>query len=74
MGAIHIVLFFSYLAWALYGVGLVVACFECGIEYQSGRGSIKDIPCRYPSLLGKSFLRKPGIVSGIIDGLAECVQ
>lgn len=37
-----IVLFFSYLAWALYGVGLVVACFECGIEYQSGRGSIKD--------------------------------
>ncbi|MEG0824453.1 MAG: DUF6045 family protein [Oscillospiraceae bacterium] len=37
-----VVLFFSYLAWALYGVGLVVACFECGIEYQSGRGSIKD--------------------------------
>ena len=37
-----IVLFFSYLAWALYGIGLVVACFECGIEYQSGRGSIKD--------------------------------
>ena len=24
-----IVLFFSYLAWALYGTGLVVACFEC---------------------------------------------
>ena len=37
-----IVLFFSYLAWALYGTGLVVAAFECGIEYQSGRGSIKD--------------------------------
>jgi len=37
-----IVLFFSYLAWALYGVGLVVAAFECGIESQSGRGSIKD--------------------------------
>jgi len=37
-----IVLFFSYLAWALYGVGLVVTAFECGIEYQSGRGSIKD--------------------------------
>ena len=32
-----IVLFFSYLAWALYGTGLVVACFECGIEYSSGR-------------------------------------
>lgn len=37
-----IVLFFSYLAWVLYGVGLVVACFECAIEYQSGRGSIRD--------------------------------
>lgn len=37
-----IVLFFSYLAWALYGVGLVVACFECAIDYQSGRGSIRD--------------------------------
>ena len=37
-----IVLFFSYFGWALYGVGLVVSVFECGIEYQSGRGSIKD--------------------------------
>jgi hypothetical protein len=37
-----IVLFFVYLAWALYGIGLVVSAFECGIEYQSGRGSIKD--------------------------------
>ncbi len=37
-----IVLFFSYLAWALYGTGLVVACFECGFEYSSGRGNIKE--------------------------------
>lgn len=37
-----IVLFFVYLAWALYGTGLVVSVFECGIEYQSGRGSVKD--------------------------------
>ena len=37
-----IVLFFSYLAWALYGTGLVVACFECGIEYSSGRGNLKE--------------------------------
>lgn len=37
-----IVLFFVYLAWALYGIGLVVSVFECGIEYQSGRGSVKD--------------------------------
>ena len=37
-----IVLFFSYLAWALYGTGLVVACLECGIEYSSGRGNIRE--------------------------------
>ena len=37
-----IVLFFSYLACALYGTGLVVACFECGIEYSSGRGNIRE--------------------------------
>lgn len=37
-----IVLFFSYLAWALYVTGIVVAAFECGIEYQNGRGSIRD--------------------------------
>lgn len=37
-----IVLFFSYLAWTLYVTGLVVSAFETGIEYQNGRGSIKD--------------------------------
>lgn len=37
-----VVLFFSYLAWALYLVGLIVAIFECAIDYQSGRGNIKD--------------------------------
>jgi hypothetical protein len=37
-----IVLFFSYLAWALYVTGLVVACFECGVEYSSGRGNIQE--------------------------------
>lgn len=37
-----IVLFFVYLAWALYVTGLVVSVFECAIEYQSGRGSVKD--------------------------------
>ena len=38
-----IVLFFSYLAWALYVTGLVVAGFECGIEYNSGRGNFKEM-------------------------------
>ena len=37
-----VVLLFSYLAWALYVTGIVVAAFECGIEYQNGRGSIRD--------------------------------
>ena len=34
--------FFSWLGWALFVVGLVVGAFECAIEYQGGRGSIKD--------------------------------
>lgn len=37
-----IVLFFSYLAWSLYLVGIVVCCFETGIDYQNGKGSIKE--------------------------------
>lgn len=37
-----VVLFFSQLAWALFGVSLVVAVFECGIEYSSGRGNIQQ--------------------------------
>lgn len=38
-----LVLFFSRLGWMLYAVGLVVAVFECAIEYQSGRGNLKDV-------------------------------
>jgi uncharacterized membrane protein len=37
-----IVLFFNQLAWALFGVSLVVSCFECGIEYSSGRGTLQQ--------------------------------
>jgi hypothetical protein len=37
-----IVLFFSQLAWALFGTSLVVSCFECGIEYSTGRGNIQE--------------------------------
>lgn len=37
-----VVLFFSQLGWALFGVSLVVACFECGIEYSTGRGNIQQ--------------------------------
>ena len=36
-----VVLFFSYLAWALYAVGIVVSCFELGIMSSSGRGDVK---------------------------------
>ena len=37
-----IVLFFNYFGWAMFAVGLVVAAFECAIESQSGKGSIKN--------------------------------
>lgn len=37
-----IILFFSRLGWALFLTGLVVAAFECAMEYQTGRGSLKD--------------------------------
>ena len=39
--------FFGYFGWALFGVGLVVGAFECAIEYQGGRGSIKDTAMNY---------------------------
>lgn len=39
--------FFSYLGWTLFCVGLVVGAFECAIEYQGGRGSIKDTALNY---------------------------
>lgn len=37
-----VVLFFSYLAWSLYAIGIVVTIFEFAIAYQSGGGNIKD--------------------------------
>ena len=37
-----VVLFFSYLGWALFAVGLVVSCFETGVEYSAGRGNVKE--------------------------------
>ena len=37
-----VVLFFSYLGWALYAIGLVVSCFETGVEYSAGRGNVKE--------------------------------
>lgn len=39
--------FFSYLGWALFVVGVVVGAFECAIEYQGGRGSVKDTALNY---------------------------
>ena len=35
-----IISFFSQLAWALFAVSLVVTCFECALEYSTGRGSV----------------------------------
>lgn len=37
-----IVLFFNYLAWTLFAVGLVVAVFDAAISYQDGRGNMRE--------------------------------
>ena len=37
-----VVLFFSQLGWALFGVSLIVSGFEFGIEYASGRGNVQQ--------------------------------
>ncbi len=37
-----IVLFFQYLGWALFTVGLILTVFETAIAYQSGQGDIKS--------------------------------
>ena len=37
-----IVLLFSYLAWILYVVGIILAVFEFTISYQNGQGNIKN--------------------------------
>ena len=37
-----VILFFSKLGWALFVTGLIVACFECAIEYTNGRGKIRE--------------------------------
>ncbi|MDL2254089.1 DUF6045 family protein [Ruminococcaceae bacterium OttesenSCG-928-I18] len=34
--------FFNLLAWSLYVIGLVVAVFEAGVEYQCGKACLKD--------------------------------
>lgn len=37
-----IVRFFNYLGWALFAVGLVVAVFDFAMNYQNGRGSMRE--------------------------------
>ena len=37
-----VVLFFSRLGWALFGVSIVVSGFECAIEYTTGRGNLQQ--------------------------------
>ena len=55
--------FFSWLGWALFVVGLAVGAFECAIEYQGGRGSIKDTDLNYvvcPEKLDQNSRSKSG--------------
>ena len=37
-----VVLFFSRLGWALFGVSIVVSGFECAIAYTTGRGDLRQ--------------------------------
>ena len=37
-----LVAFFTQLGWALFGMSVVVSCFEFGIEYSSGRANIRQ--------------------------------
>lgn len=37
-----IVLFFNYLAWAMFTVGFILAVFETAIAYQNGQGNISN--------------------------------
>ena len=37
-----LVAFFTQLGWALFGMSVVVSCFEFGIEYPPGRGNIRQ--------------------------------
>lgn len=39
--------FFGYLGWMLFVVGIAVGAFECAIEYQGGRGSVRDTALNY---------------------------
>jgi hypothetical protein len=38
-----IVLFFQYVGWALFIAGLAVAVFDCVIEAQNGKSSVRDL-------------------------------
>lgn len=37
-----LILFFAKLGWALYIVGIVVCVFETAMEYQNGRGNVRE--------------------------------
>lgn len=37
-----IVLFFNYLAWAMFTIGLILSVFETAIAYQNGQGNISN--------------------------------
>ena len=38
-----IVLFFQYLAWTLFAVGIILAVFETAIAYQNGQGNVSGV-------------------------------
>ena len=60
-----IVLFFSQLGWALFGVSLVVSGFEFGIEYSIGRGNLQQTALNaIKGFLSVSLFTVVGVLTG----------
>ncbi len=77
-----LILLFAKLGWVLYGVGLLVAVFECAIASQDGRGDVKATAINaikgfmaaslfhtVPVLLYNAAVRWQGIFGGDVAGL-----
>ncbi len=78
--------FFGRLGWALFVTGMVVGVFECAMEYQHGRGSVKDTALNYikgflsvslftivPVRLYSLCVSLQGLLGGALSGISQNV-
>ncbi len=76
--------FFSRLGWALFVTGLMVGAFECAVEYQNGRGSVRDTGLNYikgflsvslftivPVRLYSLCVSLQGLLGGALSGISS---